>query len=72
MHIIWKGFKLYERRTDTMSQHIQSRALVTSSKFGHSYSSHRGGTTEYLNSIDINLGLVSIRHAWYTTEAGDD
>ncbi|MDI9934707.1 hypothetical protein QM806_04460 [Rhodococcus sp. IEGM 1351] len=54
-----------------MDQHKANTALLTRSKFVHQTSTYRGGTTEYLNEIELRLPFVKIRKAWMNTEHGE-
>lgn len=63
--------QLFEYRRDSMSQHKNNTAVLTVSKFLHSESSYRGGTREYLHAIDIELGRIKFRKAWWSKEYAD-
>lgn len=60
--------KVYEFRRGIIGDYNSLTALITRSKLIMSESTYRGGTYEYLNQIQFNLGKFKPVITWYSTE----
>ncbi len=64
--------KLYEYRTDTMSQHLPDTAILTHGKMVSQLSSYNYGTTTYLNYLHFKLGFIDLYRGWFTEATTGD
>ena len=60
--------KLYQFKEGIIGEDYDGYSLINRGRWALSYSSYRGGTTEYLNEIVIKLFSLKLRHTWFSEE----